>query len=400
VRELYLNAEFDLSLRSRWPGLGDGARARRVRQLSVHFLLAAEPGVSVRVEGEVPASFLSYLEHRGLVAPRLTVAPAVERAARLEPFGWNDTAIRLSRRYDEVADHPPLDVVRRANSRRFAARLERDLGDEATVVGTASGVEELRALLRRLECSPLGWMVKSDHSNAGLGNRRLRSPDLGGGDGRFVAGLLEEDDHVVLERWRPRRGDMCAVFMVDDGGRAADLGVHEVVNTSDGAFIGALFGASLPLVERWGAEVETAARAAAAALDASGYRGPACLDAFVWEEGGRLRLRPLADLNARWHMSAGARRLWRLLGEDSTVYWRLFSRRKLQIPGDHDAVDARLGADAFDPAARRGVLLTSCLELGEGRGRVAVDRIGVAFVAGDREGVKALELRFRERFER
>jgi len=185
---------------------------------------------------------------------------------------------------------------------------------------------------------------------------------------------------------------------VDGGGLAARPFFHEVVNTADGAFIGAVFDGGSKVLEPWLPAMDEAAATVARLLAEAGYFGPVCLDAFVWEDGGTLRLRPVVDLNARLHISTQALRVWREWGGDRVVYWRFFSARKLRLPADYRELEEALGEEAFDPGARRGVLLTSPLCLGEGGRRPG--RFGILMAGDSREEAEGMERRLRDRFER
>jgi len=130
-----------------------------------------------------------------------------------------------------------------------------------------------------------------------------------------------------------------------------------------------------------------------------GYYGPVCLDGLLWRDRGTTRIRPLVDLNARLHASLAALRVWRGWGEDRVVFWRLFSRRKLLLPETHRGLERALGEDAFDPATRTGIVVTSPLWIDKGDGRRPPQRLGVLCAGTSRDETICLEKRFREIFE-
>jgi hypothetical protein len=394
------NADFDLSLRPRWTGPTGPAEARQLDELALQFVLAGGPEDSVRLPGELPEEFLASMARNQLVMPRITVRPAVRSGQTFAPFGWNEAAIELNLSYAEPAPHPPLETVRRANGRSFAVVAERELVGPAYHVGECDTVAAVASALAAAAEVPLGWLAKSNHSNAGLGNRRLRHRSLNDADRRWLQATLAEDDRVVLEPWCRRVADLCTTFELGPDGRAADLAVHEIVNTSDGAFIGALFESDSEIIARWQPDLRRTVEVTASRLAREGYFGPVCLDSFVWDDRGRRRLRPLADLNARRHMSMAARRLWREWDAGSVLYWRLFSRRKLGLPESHDRLERELGRDGFRPDSRRGALVASPLWLAWGGKRRLPRRLGVLFAGRSRDEVMEQETRFRERFER
>jgi hypothetical protein len=398
-REFDINADFDLSLRPRWRGPVREGFARQIAELAFHTVLIGASEDSVRLPGALRESFIDHLLRNRLEVPQVTIRPAVRPDADFTPFGWNAAAVELGSRYRRPPDHPPLAVVRRVNGRCFAADIEAELGD-ACVIGRCRSMAEVRELLARAPDAASGWVVKAEHANGGLGNRRLRSRRLDETDRRFVAALLEEDDVVLVEPWLRRLTDLCATFRVDRAGEPSRLLLHETVTTAEGAFIGALFEADSEVLRPWTGEMERVAAALARRLAAEGYFGAVCLDAFVWDDGGSPRLRPAVDLNARLHVSLPALRLWRSWGRQPVVLWRFFSRRKLRLPDDSGELAAALGAEAFDPDRRRGTLLSSPLLLDNGGHARRPHKLGVLFAGASRERVFGLERRFRERFER
>ncbi len=98
-------------------------------------------------------------------------------------------------------------------------------------------------------------------------------------------------------------------------------------------------------------------------------------------------------------MSAPGRRLHQVLA-GPVVYWRFFNARKFNLSDSYQGFDLALADDAFDPARRRGLLLTSALWLGEDQTRRQPTKLGVAMVTDTAEQALAMDRRFRDRFER
>jgi len=395
MREYLVNADFDLSLRpGRVRETADG-RGRQAVEMPLHLLLLGDRGCSVLVDEAPAEDFLAYLERAGLPRPETSVFPDVNHNAEFVPFGWNSEAAAISGSYDRPAPHPPLEVVKRVNGRRFAAELERQLFDVDEILGVFTAPDKIEACIAS---RPPGeeWLLKSEHGNAGLGNRRLRSATLSRSDREVMRRLLEEDICVLLERWRRRVLDISTVFTIDGDGTVEDLHIYEVVVTADGAYIGSIFERYSETHEPWRPAVTEVASMVGRRLAEEGYFGPVCLDHFVWSDGEERRLRPLADLNARLQVSAPVIRLWRSWGGDRVLYWRLFAAQKLRLPPDYRRLETVLGSDAFDPRRRVGVLVTSPFHVGERRLR----RIGVLLAGTTRAEVEGLDRRLREQFER
>jgi hypothetical protein len=394
MREFLVNADFDLSLRpGRKKGTADG-RARQALEMPYHLLLLGIEGDTVLVDAQPNEDFLDYLDRAGLSQPSAVVRPDTTPEAQFTPFGWNEEAVELNTSYDQPAPHPPLDVVRRVNGRRFAAMIERELFDVDEVVGTFESLQELEELVASRH-SQEEWLIKSEHGNAGLGNRRLRSRSLEESEQEVVRRLLSEDVCVLLERWRHRVVDISSVFTVHEGS-VEDLHLYEVVNTADGAYIGSFFGGSDERIEPWRPFLVDIASKVAQKLADEGYFGPVCLDHFVWSDGAELHLRPVADLNARLQVSAPILHLWRSWSGDRVFYWRLFASRKLRLPSDYSELEAALGRDAFDGGERRGVMITSPFRVAGKRAR----RVGVLLVGNSRAEVEDMDRKLRGAFEK
>jgi len=396
--EHHLNADFDLDLRSGWrPPDGETAR-RRITDLAWHALFLAGPGDSVLLPEPIPSDFVGYLDRLGIEAPVATVEPDHGPGQRLSPFGWNKTSADLAGRYDATVDHPDLDVVRRVNGRRFSAHLEEELFDENNTTAVLEDETAVRHCLSTLPDSPTGWVLKAEHGNAGMGNRRLRVPILSDGDLKVVRRFFEEDEAIVLEPWRRRLFDLCATFVVRSNGEAEAFGLHELVNTADGALIGSLFCEDAKDLDEWRPVMAETVAGVSTRLAKEGYYGPACIDAFVWDDQGRHVLRRLVDLNARRAISAGAKKLWRRLGGRGAAYWRFFSRRKLDLPNSYPELEERLGDDAFDRERHRGVLITAPLWLGPQRRFPA--KIAVLLLGRNRDEVLSMDRHLREVLEK
>jgi len=396
--EYFVNADFDLSLRRGWNQPSDDAGSRQARRLPMHLLLLGTAGNSVLLPERPSDAFLGYLDRLDLPRPSFNLIPAINPEARFTPFGWNRAAAALAQRYRRPTSHPPLEVVRRVNGRRFSAVLERELFDGSHFLGEFSTVNALDSLLAAQPPQEEGWILKANHGNAGLGNRRLRERFLSEVDLRLTHRFLTEDDWVLLEQWRPRVLDIAATFDLSSGGKVQEFHLHEVVNTADGAFIGALFDRESPAIEPWRKEMREAVALIAKEIVGAGYFGPVCIDAFTWDEAGTQRLRPLVDLNARMHVSAPVLRLWRQWQMERVVLWRFFSGRRVVLPDDYAKFETALGDDAFDPRTRCGIILTSQVDVGEASRRSM--RFGVLISGVSRVEVEGMESRFRERFGR
>ena len=243
---------------------------------------------------------------------------------------------------------------------------------------------------------PLGWVIKGDHGHAGTANRRVPSGPLSDGDRVLLASLFKDHGRVAAEPWQERLLDMSMNFQVGKSGSLSGFRGHVLLNSRDGAFLGVKILPSRRPPEPWDAALEAAAGELAAALDALGYFGPVGVDAYVWNSPQGPRLRPLVDINARLSMALPAHGLAdRLPGK--TLLWMWCKPRKLRLPSEYAEFDSRLGAHAFHPETRTGILAVSPLSLPEGN---RPKRVGFLFSADDETGLAILQSGFARALER
>ncbi len=395
--EHWWNADFDLALQpARDPSCDEGLQVQ-VRELALHALIAAKAEDSVLLFEPPPEDFLRYLKHRGIEIPEISLFPKVRSGFQFRPYGWSPQAIALKEHYDMSVTSPPLKAVRRVNGRSFAHRIEREALDCNVPRGAFASLEELRVLLFSEPDRPEGWVAKTEHGNAALGNRRLRTRSPGEADIRWLKTRLEQGP-MVLEWWLQRTKDLCTVFNVTADGRVENFAVHEAIHTVDGGFIGAVYDRTTATPEQWYEVLAATAKTVATALSQEGYFGPVCIDALIWNDCGTPRIRPLVDLNARRHASEGWCRLADLWG--GCLYGRFFSVRKLRLPATYEEFENALGADTWDPATRTGTIATSPLWLRGPGNRRRPRKLGVVFRSRSRDNVFAMERRFREVFEK
>ncbi|MCP4902293.1 MAG: hypothetical protein GY906_35450 [bacterium] len=399
-RDYYLNLDFDLSLRPHWKAPSSGEMSKLIAEMGLHcWLVGAKRQDCVRSVAEPEADLLPHLEHHGIEAPTIGRLAEIRPDADFVPMGWSGEAAQLNQRLHAPREHPDLEVVRRVNGRRFSLSLERELFGADSDYQEFDNIDDLAQAIS-LRRRPAGWIVKGEFGNAGLASRRVREAELSDADHRVVVKLILDCGTVVVEPWLQRTCDLCCTYNVDHSGAMREFNVHEVVNTADGAFIGALFDRQNPVILAWRDELRDAASSVSLRLSKAGYFGPVCHDALVYLDDRHELLRPLVDLNARSHVSAGILRQWRLWDQTGAVYWRSFQRSRLDLPNSLAGVIRALGENAYHRRAENGILPTTGLTYLFGDRKLEVRRFGVLFRHHSRAGVFELERRFRGQFER
>ena len=400
MREYFLNADFDLTLRG-GTSLLETSDATFVHEMAWHFLFAGGKEDSVVLYQPLPPEFLAYLGGKALALPHMSLHPGHTPSAEFTPFGWNAFTEARRSLYVGQPPYPSLAAVKTANSRAFSHALERSWAEADGVPWRRSEHGDLFQSWSVLEKfllenpRPGAWFAKGDHGHAGTGNRRISERSINGEEQKVVQRLLADHGQVVLEPWQDRIMDMSANFTVEPGGRVKDFCGHELHNSQDGAFLGVKIFPNRRPPAPWDARLESAAAKLGKALDGIGYFGPVSMDAYVWQSPAGPQLRSLVDVNARYSMALPAHGLAsRLPGK--LLLWTWTKPRKLSLPADYVELDARLGQWAFSSATQTGILAASpiwhAFEKGKENGKAK--RVGFLFSANNEEEFTAMRQAF------
>lgn len=182
---------------------------------------------------------------------------------------------------------PPLEVVRRVNSKLFSHSLERSAG---LALPGATPVESLEQLLQSVESCPYDWVLKHPLGWSGrqrvLGKAGLLSDSSKGWARRhFLAGQC-----LLFEPWAYQRRDFSYHFEI--GSEVTYLGYCEMLEDPSGVFRGHRVGADQPRapeIYTWIVQQ----------LQRVGYWGWVGIDGFSGSLGSTRVERPLVEINAR-----------------------------------------------------------------------------------------------------
>lgn len=246
--------------------------------------------------------------------PRLTSGPHPRAAhAAWAAFLGERLAPAPRGRYP-LGPPAPQHVAVRANDRRFAAALERELGVASSGACEVRSCRELAEHLARggADASPTGqWLCKAPLTAAGR-DRVLGQGPLDAAHERAVTRLLARFSVLLFEPYLARVADVgvCAVATAD---AVLQRPPHTLLTSARGGFLGIRTGAP-PLTGAQHDELARVVDRAGRALAAEGYRGPFAVDAFLHRaRDGQVHLRALCEINARlsfgWVAAALAERL-------------------------------------------------------------------------------------------
>jgi hypothetical protein len=200
----------------------------------------------------------------------------------------------------EPEAHPPFEVLRRVNSRAFAAGLG------ATLEGAlfVTDVDVARAMLARPPAISQAWRIKPAFGMAGRGQRVVRPGAPNAAVTAWLRARIGRDGGIQVE---PH-------VLVD-----VEYAIHGVLSTEGAPLVwgpivrqrcdtrGAWL-ATEPIAEgdlprMVASALPEEARRVASALHAAGYFGPFGVDAFTYRDrAGRPLFQPRSEINARYSM--------------------------------------------------------------------------------------------------
>lgn len=222
---------------------------------------------------------------------------AAELRAGLTGRAWCPTPLAIStlRRHGlEPEPHPPAEVLRRVNHRRFAHELGGGLDGQAYVTQR----RDLARVLGDLDDPSRRWLMKRPLGFAGRGQLRVIGP-LTEKQWSWVERSLETDGLVIEPLVEPTVELSLHGFVSPRG--AYELGRLCVQDVSErGAFRGVRLAEPTELEDAERRAVEERASRCAQALGAAGYFGPFGIDAYRYRHQGKAGFCALSELNARY----------------------------------------------------------------------------------------------------
>ncbi len=291
MRPFVIDANLDCE--ARWSGAAlPPAIARRASAYGSLVAALAPPGRAVEVW-----------------APAAVDASRLGTIGAIDPAGW-PPAMRVGK--PERADLAwARHDARAANDRRLAHEVAASIGmglRGAAVVDSPGALDAAIAALG----APGRWVVKTPWTTAGRDRCHGEGPPTSDQRTR-LARLFERSGALVVEPWLARVLDVGMCGQVDEVGAVTVLPPHALRVDARGTFLGIDLDAP-PLLEPERRALETAVRAAGAALARLAYTGPFAVDAFAYVDGDVRRFHPLCEINARYTFGWVARALHERLG--------------------------------------------------------------------------------------
>ena len=296
---------------------------RVARDLACHLLLLARREDAVLVPRLPTPRFLADLVAAGVVLPELVEGgPEALRGRKLgsfHPWGWSPTVATTLAPLGAGARWDPRWRALYEKSWSAARLAERpDLCDPNVVGVVCRTWEEVH------QVATPGHVLKSPLGTAGRGMRRWQ----GNATEAWARAVLAQQGALVVEPWLDRRVDLSMQFEVNADGSVRCDPWSRFLTDARGRYRGALFGGIEDLdtdVRRLLAiahsRLEEMARHLGTAMAALGFRGPAGIDAMLYQDATGPALKPLVELNPRMTMGRVANALAKRVRAGRRARW-------------------------------------------------------------------------------
>ncbi len=368
----------------------DRTTAGLARDLDLLPLLLCREGDVVLVQRRPSREHLRSLKAAGLPAAELEVLePSGQLAANsplrtrklgaLRPWGWSADSASVMEPLAAGARSslPWNDTVRALYSKATGARLLGGLDampDSAALAGTVCGTEAATAaaMAEWFGKGHAAVLLKAPWGLAGRGHLKVAPGPLPAAHASWIASVLSEHQALVAEPWLNRVADFSAQYDVTPGRPPKLRGMVRLVNDVGGRFVACVASrqfhrlfpqpASRALQELRAHHFydEVLPHHLAIALADSGFRGWLGVDAFLHrDEAGRIRLRPVVEINPRCTMGRAALEARRFATSDSPVAWRIFYQRHAREAGVRTLAEFAATIRTAHPATLEDGLLRS-----------------------------------------
>ena len=344
----YLNTLFDLEI-----GALDSSGVRRsAAEMSVLAIPFAKKNDYALLDIDIEDNYLDYLKECGLEVPSIYGNSRCIDGCSGVAWGWSEQAMEKLKDAGAVCDCPPIEIIKKVNSRKFCNELGRQYGLGVPGSIYLESNQELYSLSALLQDFPL--VIKPAYGGSGHGFTILNSKD--------DIPKADVGRGAVIEPWMTRVCDLSTAVVIDKCGKIVKMRHQRLFCNSHGAFFGIYLSKRDPEIDKWRENMETAAVLASLALYKEGYFGPAGFDAFVYKGKNRVHLAPVIEINARHVMSDIADALRTQLAPENHVFFRFVSRRNMRVPLSYDEWLTIMGSDVYNPDTKQGVICVSPLK--------------------------------------
>lgn len=295
---------------------------RRTSELAHLWMAIAEECDLLPLPYALEPELLRALADAGLPMPRfiddLRDAP---KTAEFTPWGWSETAVAAAKQARLPMRPPPLDVVRRVNSRCFSLKLEEEWNCGLPGARIVESVEAFREAVAGNPLESKRWIAKAEFGMAG------RERVMGQGDTppeaaiNWAAKRFKQNLAIAFEPCVSIVAEAGLQFDIRRTGPPQMVGITPFLSAKTGQFRGCRFDDDDAILDDWD-EAAAIGRRAAERIQSLGYFGPLGIDAAKYRDAdGKIHVRPLQDINARFTMGRLALGFRRLLQTGESAVW-------------------------------------------------------------------------------
>ena len=363
---------------------------QRVAELEADFqalpmLLCARDDM-VLLRAKPSPAFLRRMQEVGFAIPEFVecsadglAALAERKVNELRPWGWSpDSAELLSPLVAGLprgGEGPCWSAAIRslyakswsaARLGEFLATHEADYFCGTEAVGTAcETTEQVLTQIERLVAGSGAVVVKALYGSSGRGQIHCRGGQVRAEQRGQLANMLRRQGQVVVEPWLDKVVDLSLHFDVGGEGAAVVAGWTRFLTDGRGQYRGSFVGSLTAGLDEEAKRFlygdgrdarrlprlgEQLAEWLVEPLRAAGYQGPVGVDAMVYRDRDRLRLKPIVELNPRTTMGRVALKLRQAVNSARTALWLVLSRREVVAAGFAGLAECAAALEAAHPA--------------------------------------------------
>lgn len=297
--------------------LGPHPLAQRPKKLQAinHLLLPAllpltAPGDIIWSPGGADAIAEDALSHHQVELETSFAELPVGSEWEMVPWGWTRMLLDKARQQEWKTQAPSLDAVAWANSRVTSAQWEQQWETGPDRLELIASTEDVIAAARLIHsCNNqndrlASWIIKAEFGMSSRERLLGKGAELTVAQRNWIEKRLSRGERLVLEPWLERVAERSFHFDILPDRTVERVGSVALITDAAGRYLrnSSLEGEDSAEAEELWTEAGEIAFQAANALAEGGYFGPVSIDSMLYQQEGRLKVRPLQDINARWSM--------------------------------------------------------------------------------------------------
>lgn len=300
---------------------------------------------------QVPQEYYDYLSAQGVGGATVTSTPPPSFVG--EAWGVDQEAINLFARYAIPYTPPSIEIVKKINSRDFAAQISQQL---STGIPQTELIESLDSFWAYRKKVPT-FVIKPLFGNAGSGFIYSFGP-INSEDA--ARALLNSDGSFVIEPWLEKTLDIATLIEISPSGEITIKGHHRNVSNRAGAFYANIILRDDPAIRAYRTTLDDYALKVAHEVYKSGYWGPLGLDSILYKDTDTTEKLAFGfDINARHPISTISYGIREKLGNPPALMYRFIANRRVRKLNSQDELLRVLERVNHSFGKENSVLLTT-----------------------------------------